>query len=147
MHNRTFKSAVAVAVLTGLAGTLPAISSPAQLLYVPPPSSYIGIVGPLGWERRRELVDTGFFHHVYEANRIYHDGGWFAGVDWEYHTWDLDERLLVADFAPERVIADYWLFNLETPPIGYDWVRYGPDALMVRMSDGRILEIVHHVFA
>ncbi len=146
MYDRTFKSGIALALLSGLVVALPVVSASAETIFVPPPASYVGIVGPLGWEKRREMADVGIYHHVYEANRIYHDGGWFAGPGWKYRAWALDETLPVTAFAPERVIADYWLFNLETPPVGYDWVRYGPDALLVKMGNGKILEIVRHVF-
>jgi Ni/Co efflux regulator RcnB len=45
------------------------------------------------------------------------------------------------------VLADYWLFALEVPPVGYEWVRSGNDALLVNTSNGEILQVEYSVFA
>jgi Ni/Co efflux regulator RcnB len=45
------------------------------------------------------------------------------------------------------LLADYWLFALEVPPVGYEWVRYGVDALLINTSNGEILQVEYGVFA
>ena len=40
---------------------------------------------------------------------------------------------------------DWWSYGLPEPPYGYDWVRVGPDALLVDYS-GRIVQVVRAVF-
>ena len=44
-----------------------------------------------------------------------------------------------AYFASSYLIADYWLFALEVPPAGYEWVRDDGDALLVSIDTGEIL--------
>jgi Ni/Co efflux regulator RcnB len=44
------------------------------------------------------------------------------------------------------LVADYWLFGLEIPPAGYEWVRVGADALLVNIVDGEILQVEYGVF-
>jgi len=51
-----------------------------------------------------------------------------------------------AYFAPEYIISDYWLFALEVPPVGYEWVRDDGDALLVSTDTGEILQVVHGTF-
>jgi Ni/Co efflux regulator RcnB len=36
--------------------------------------------------------------------------------------------------------------GLPPPPYGYRWVRYGPDALLVNICDGRILDVIYDAF-
>ena len=43
-------------------------------------------------------------------------------------------------------INDYWQFGLQNPPYGYVWVRYGRDAMLVDVYDGRILRVVYGLF-
>jgi len=43
-------------------------------------------------------------------------------------------------------LNDYWKFGLFNPPYGYVWVRYGADALLIDVENGRILSIVNDLF-
>ena len=52
-----------------------------------------------------------------------------------------------AFWAPQYLLADYWLFALEVPPAGYEWVRYGADAVLVNTGSGEILQVEYGVFA
>ena len=47
----------------------------------------------------------------------------------------------------QYVIGDYWLFALEVPPTGYEWVRDGSDALLIDTNSGEILQVEYGVFA
>ena len=58
-----------------------------------------------------------------------------------------DEILPRAYWAAPYVLADYWLFALEVPPAGYEWVRDGNDALLVNTGTGEILQVEYGVFA
>ena len=58
----------------------------------------------------------------------------------------LREILPRAYWGPQYVIGDYWLFALEVPPAGYEWVRDGADALLIENS-GEILQVEYGVFA
>jgi Ni/Co efflux regulator RcnB len=56
------------------------------------------------------------------------------------------------DFLPGGWFADpYWIndfndYDLPYPPPGYEWVRVGPDALMVDRYTGRIVQVVRGIF-
>jgi Ni/Co efflux regulator RcnB len=40
----------------------------------------------------------------------------------------------------------YSTLGLAPPPSGYQWVRYGPDLLLVNVRTGRIADVVDGVF-
>jgi Ni/Co efflux regulator RcnB len=42
--------------------------------------------------------------------------------------------------------TDYWLFSLEVPPAGYEWVREDNDAVLVNTSNGEILQVEYGAF-
>lgn len=52
-----------------------------------------------------------------------------------------------AYWASQYILADYWLFALEVPPAGYEWVRVGTDAFLVNIATGEILQAEYGVFA
>jgi Ni/Co efflux regulator RcnB len=43
-------------------------------------------------------------------------------------------------------LTDWWMFDLPIPPYGYEWVRYGDDALLINTYTGQILEVEYGVF-
>jgi Ni/Co efflux regulator RcnB len=42
--------------------------------------------------------------------------------------------------------TDYAAAGLGPAPIGYHWVRYGPDLLLVRTRDRRIVDVIYGAF-
>ncbi len=50
-------------------------------------------------------------------------------------------------WASQFILADYWLFGLEVPPAGFEWVRDDTDALLVSTDTGEILQVEYGVFA
>jgi Ni/Co efflux regulator RcnB len=49
-------------------------------------------------------------------------------------------------WEPQYLISDYWLFALEVPPAGYEWVRDDTDALLIDTNTGEILQVEYGVF-
>lgn len=62
------------------------------------------------------------------------------------HRWGFGQILRWAFFASSYLIADYWLFALEVPPAGYEWVRDDTDAPLVNTDSGEILQVEYDVF-
>jgi Ni/Co efflux regulator RcnB len=61
--------------------------------------------------------------------------------------WAYGQILPRAYWGPQFILSDYWLFALEVPPVGYEWVRDDTDALLVNTSTGEILQVEYGVFA
>jgi Ni/Co efflux regulator RcnB len=41
---------------------------------------------------------------------------------------------------------DYYRMGLEGPPYGYQWVRYGPDLLLVQLGTGQVSDVIYGAF-
>jgi Ni/Co efflux regulator RcnB len=111
------------------------------------PSGYHRVAPPKGWNSRPATLDRGAYQHNFRAARSYHIGPYHRPSGWAAHSWHFGEILPRAYWAPEYLIGDYWLFALEVPPAGYEWVRDGSDALLISTDSGEILQVEYGVFA
>jgi Ni/Co efflux regulator RcnB len=111
------------------------------------PRGYQRPVEPHGWNARPSTVDRGAYQHNYQAGRHFSVGPYSRPNGWVDHRWAYGEILPPAYWAPQYVIGDYWLFGLEIPPLGYEWVRCGADAILVNTVTGEILQVEYGVFA
>ncbi len=113
----------------------------------PGPRGYQRVTEPHGWNARPATVDRGAYQHNFQAARSFKIGPYHRPVGWSSHRWGYGEILPRAYWASQYVLADYWLFALEVPPAGYEWVRDGADALLVDTNSGEILQVEYGVFA
>jgi Ni/Co efflux regulator RcnB len=120
---------------------------PAHVEPHPGPHGYQRVAEPQGWNNRPASVDRGAYQHNFQAARAYHIGAYRRPPGWHEHHWVYGEILPRAYWGPQYLIADYWLFALEVPPVGYEWVREGADALLVDVNSGEILQVEYGVFA
>jgi Ni/Co efflux regulator RcnB len=63
-----------------------------------------------------------------------------------YRVWSFGEFLPAPFFVADYTLYDYWDYGLPQPPPGFEWVRVGADALLVRPVDGYILDVAHNLF-
>jgi Ni/Co efflux regulator RcnB len=113
----------------------------------PGPSGYQRVAPPKGWNTRPTTVDHATYQHNYRAARSFHIGPYHRPAGWAAHTWVFGQILPRAYWAPQYILADYWLFALEVPPAGSEWVRDGADALLINVDTGEILQVEYGVFA
>jgi len=111
------------------------------------PHAYTRVGAPQGWNNRPATVDRAAYQHNFQAARSFHIGVYNRPAGWVAHRWAYGEVLPRAYWAPPYIIADYWLFALEVPPVGYEWVRDDTDAILVNVSTGEILQVEYGVFA
>jgi Ni/Co efflux regulator RcnB len=111
------------------------------------PSGYQRVTEPHGWNNRPAAVDRGAYQHNFQAARSYKIGPYHRPPGWTARRWSYGDILPRAFWAPQYLLADYWLFALEVPPAGYEWVRYGSDAVLVNTDGGEILQVEYGVFA
>lgn len=112
----------------------------------PGPRGYERVAEPHGWNARPRDVDHKAYEHNYQATRAYHVGVYHRPHGWVSHRWGYGEILPRVYWAAPYVLADYWLFSLEVPPVGYEWVRDDTDAILVNVSTGQILQVEYGVF-
>jgi Ni/Co efflux regulator RcnB len=111
------------------------------------PRNYQRVPEPHGWNNRPATVDRSAYQHNFQAARNYRIGVYHRPAGWVRHHWVYGQILPRAYWAPSFIIGDYWLFALETPPPGYEWVRDDTDALLVNVNTGEILQVEYGVFA
>ena len=112
----------------------------------PGPSGYQRNTEPKGWDARPASVDRGSYQHNFQAARSYKIGPYHHPAGWSARRWAYGQTLPRSYWAPQFILADYWLFALEVPPSGYEWVRDDSDALLVDTSTGEILQVEYGVF-
>jgi Ni/Co efflux regulator RcnB len=113
----------------------------------PGPRGYSRIAAPQGWNARPTAVDRGAYQHNFQAARSYRIGPYHRPRGWVDRHWAYGQILPRAYWTAEYLLADYWLFGPDVPPIGYEWVRVGADAVLVNNLSGTILQVEYGVFA
>jgi Ni/Co efflux regulator RcnB len=112
----------------------------------PGPSGYQRVAEPKGWNSRPKEADRGAYQHNFQAARSFHIGPYHRPSGWVSHRWAYGQTLPRAYFAASYLVTDYWLFALEVPPAGYEWVRDDTDALLINTDNGEILQVEYGVF-
>jgi Ni/Co efflux regulator RcnB len=110
------------------------------------PTRYQRVTEPAHWNERPATVDRTHYEHNYQAARVYHIGVYHRPHGWVSHRWAYGQVLPRAYWAAPYIIADYWLFALDVPPVGFEWVRDDTDAILVNVSTGQILQVQYGVF-
>ena len=63
-----------------------------------------------------------------------------------YRRWEVGAALPPLFFARDYWYADWAGLGLDPPPPGYQWVRYGPDLLLVNVITGQVADVAYGVF-
>lgn len=111
------------------------------------PTTYRRVTQPPGSNVRPPTANRTVYNHNYKAARTYNIGAYNRPQGWADHRWAFGQVLPRAYWAPEYLIGDYWLFALEVPPGGYEWVRDDDDAILVNIDTGEILQVEYGVFS
>ncbi|HVJ03020.1 MAG TPA: RcnB family protein [Sphingomonas sp.] len=72
--------------------------------------------------------------------------GWNYPRGWSYRRWRAGLILPTLFWSTRYFFNDYRLVGLGAPPPGHMWVRYGPDLLLVRRRDRRIVDVIYDAF-
>ena len=95
----------------------------------PPPGAH---GGPLTF-RGHEI------HRAHLAPFVYPPGH-------RYQRWAAGMVLPPLFLAPAYFYADWAALGLVAPEAGFQWVRYGPDMLLVNVTTGQVVDVVYGVF-
>jgi Ni/Co efflux regulator RcnB len=60
-----------------------------------------------------------------------------------YRRWSYGQNLPFLFLTSAYFFNNYAALGLDPPPYGYQWVRYGPDLLLVELRTGRIADVVY----
>jgi Nickel/cobalt transporter regulator len=101
----------------------------------PPPAAFVHPGGPGGH----------FSWHGHDFNRV-HVNPFIYPPGWAYRRWAVGAILPPLFLARTYWYADWASLGVDPPPPGYQWVRYGPDLLLVDVSTGQVTEVIPDVF-
>jgi len=87
-----------------------------------------------------------FPRQVSPAHQYHYQGAWRQPQGYYYRHWGYGDRLPNGWFAENYWIGSFWLYGLTPPPYDYRWVREGPDALLVNVYTGTVVEVEYGVF-
>jgi hypothetical protein len=65
---------------------------------------------------------------------------------WAYREWAVGALLPPLFLTPDYYYPEWAQLGLEPPPPGAQWVRYGPDLLLVDINSGQVLDVAYGVF-
>jgi Ni/Co efflux regulator RcnB len=82
----------------------------------------------------------GWNHHRLRLGQFRYPSGY------AYRSWSVGQSLPQLLFGSAYYFTDYAALGLDSPPYGYQWVRYGPDVLLVNVRTGEILDVIHNAF-
>jgi hypothetical protein len=86
-----------------------------------------------------------FSYHGHPFNRI-HINQFSYPPGWAYRQWAIGAFLPPLFLSPDYYYPDWAALGLAPPPPGYQWVRYGPDLLLVELDNGQVVDVVYGVF-
>ncbi len=64
-----------------------------------------------------------------------------------YQRWGIGAALPPLFLVPAYFYADWATLGLAPPQPGFQWVRYGPDLLLVNIATGQVVDAVYGVFS
>ena len=65
---------------------------------------------------------------------------------WGYRRWVVGAILPPLFLVPAYYYADWAALGLAPPQPGFQWVRYGPDLLLVNVTTGAVVDVVYGAF-
>jgi Ni/Co efflux regulator RcnB len=99
------------------------------------------------WHGERPRYEPRFFPHtLYREHRRHWRGEWRAPPGFYYRQWRYGDRLPWGWFDQSFWIMDFYDYDLPAPPYGYEWIRVGPDAVLVDLNSGMVVETMYGAF-
>jgi Nickel/cobalt transporter regulator len=85
-----------------------------------------------------------FIYRGHPINRV-HLAPFVYPSGWAYRRWAVGAVLPPLLLAPAYYYADWAALGLEPPQPGFQWVRYGPDLLLVNVTTGEVVDVAYDV--
>jgi hypothetical protein len=114
-----------------------------------------GPPGPVGGPPHPEFAHPGpggpppggprFTFHGRDFNRV-HIRPFIYPPGWAYRQWAVGAVLPPIFLTPDYYYPEWAQLGLEPPPPGDQWVRYGPDLLLIDTTTGQVVDVAYGVF-
>jgi hypothetical protein len=86
-----------------------------------------------------------FSFHGHDFQRV-HIHPFIYPNGWAYRQWAVGAVLPPLFLTPDYFYPEWAQLGLEPPPPGAQWVRYGPDLLLVDTTTGQVIDVAYGVF-
>ena len=103
-----------------------------------PPAAMVHPMGPPGGGAR-------FSYRGHDIERV-HIHPFIYPPGFGYRRWEVGAALPPLFLARDYWYADWAALGMDPPPPGYQWVRYGPDLLLVKVITGQVADVAYDVF-
>lgn len=87
-----------------------------------------------------------FSYHGHQFNRFHAPHPFVYPPGWAYRRWAVGAILPPIFLVPDYYFMDWADLGLPPPPPGDQWVRYGPDLLLVDVSTGQVVDVIYDAF-
>jgi hypothetical protein len=113
----------------------------------PPPHPVVRPVRPPGAVVVRPVVPPRgqFVYHGRPFNRV-HLAPFVYPRGFAYRRWAVGGVLPAIFLAQAYFYTDWGALGLPPPDPGFQWVRYGPDLLLVNVATGQIVDVIYGAF-
>jgi len=95
-------------------------------------------------DRRR--ADVRQYRRNYDAPRRYRVAQYRWRDGYSYNRYGYGQRLPWHFYGRNYWLTNFLIYGLFSPPEGYVWVRYGPDALLIDEYTGEIVQVRYNMF-
>lgn len=95
-------------------------------------------------DRRRAEVRR--YHRNFQAPHRFRVGSYRQPYDYSYRRWNFGQHLPRHYYVRNFWLTNFLIYGLFSPPPGYIWVRYGPDALLIDQYTGEIVQVQYNMF-
>jgi hypothetical protein len=102
-----------------------------------PPAAFVHPGGPPGVQ---------FTYHGHQFNRFHAPHPFIYPPGWAYRRWAVGAILPPIFLVPDYYFMDWADLGLPPPPPGDQWVRYGPDLLLVDTTSGQVVDVIYDAF-
>jgi Ni/Co efflux regulator RcnB len=104
-----------------------------------------GTRGLRAQDRGRRSFAQGGYQRSYQSQRRFDAGRYLGPRGWYYRRWGFGDYLPLGWYVSSYYL-NAWDYGLPPPPIGAEWVRNGPDAVLVDIWTGEVLSVDYGVF-
>jgi Ni/Co efflux regulator RcnB len=91
-------------------------------------------------------IDISVYRRAEPAAHHFSIGVYHAPHGYAYRRYSVGERLDQAFYARDYWLTDWAAYDLMSPPDGYVWVRFGPDAILIDEATGDVVQVQYGIF-
>lgn len=98
------------------------------------------------WQRDRPRYDRHDYPFQFSEHQRYRGFSYYPPRGFYARHWLFGDIVPRSWWAPDYRISEWWAYGLPIPPLGYEWVRVGDDALLVDIYSGRVVQVAYDIF-